>query len=716
MSMTYKHAAFAKSGYGRTLLANTAGKVTIETAPACSCAECQPLVNASGNGKAKGPNPLKLDPTRTGMLRKRFEKEWNRRLEALRKSLWQLVVEEDALGLTVESVRNVYCKTGKGGGKDPTCSKGSGKSKGEKKPRQRKPVEMVRVFHGTSNDLVNSILKEGLLMKTPSLEHYPDMESQPTGVYISTDGRIAASWGEETAYLAGGKEKGVTFVVFEAEIPKEWMEPDYGVIGLDAYRVKQDIPPSMLKRVLFARDPKGRNRAMRWWTVKRGKLVENLAGYVKIYVAIVADGEPVDNAWCPTGPGGGKDNSCPPRSGGVKVMDVTDFGRGDADDEYLYHVTPSAGKIVESGRLQQGRQTMGQGFYRSYSQGKVFLTERSAVRFWVDRIEEHLESQYDDPPPLQVVRIPKSKLKGKTKDDEVGTRDATGRKSYYLDEPLDLTDNAWCPTGEGGGKDNSCPPKRGGSGKEQEHGQPARGTGADQAGDGELDAPPIRADGRIELTHWSQRPGIRELDPSRHGTGLPGAESARKEADPKNWINRTYYGIGVGQPGGYQKEVGLGQVKYTTSVEPGELYDLSRDPDDLFLGIPCTGNIVSCWEKAVQKAGYKGYWVKSSMGLCAAVFEPLPIEKEDNPRAARKADTQGAAKVLRNAGGKKPSPAKLMEHLGQEVDQLTVKEILGHLGYSEVEAHMQSVIILGGSDRTLPTSEFAKRLHREMNR
>lgn len=45
-------------------------------------------------------NPLRLDPTRTTMIRRRFETDMKRRFDKFKRALWSLVVEEDAFGLT----------------------------------------------------------------------------------------------------------------------------------------------------------------------------------------------------------------------------------------------------------------------------------------------------------------------------------------------------------------------------------------------------------------------------------------------------------------------------------------------------------------------------------------------------------------------------------------------------------------------------------------
>lgn len=58
-------------------------------------------IRASGftGNQRRSANPLRLDPTRTTLIRKRFEAELMRRLDKLKRAIRQLVVEEDAFGL-----------------------------------------------------------------------------------------------------------------------------------------------------------------------------------------------------------------------------------------------------------------------------------------------------------------------------------------------------------------------------------------------------------------------------------------------------------------------------------------------------------------------------------------------------------------------------------------------------------------------------------------
>lgn len=74
----------------------------------CTC-EHIAIVNAERPGartRAVRSNPLKADPTRTLMLRLRFQREFTKRLDALKGKINQLVVVEDAFGLREKPLFN----------------------------------------------------------------------------------------------------------------------------------------------------------------------------------------------------------------------------------------------------------------------------------------------------------------------------------------------------------------------------------------------------------------------------------------------------------------------------------------------------------------------------------------------------------------------------------------------------------------------------------
>lgn len=142
--------------------------------------------------------------------------------------------------------------------------------------------------------------------------------------------------------------------------------------------------------------------------------------------------------------------------------------------------------------------------------------------------------------------------------------------------------------------------------------------------------PPVE-NGRITLTHYSNKPGLTVLQPYNYGSGLAGREAGRKVADKKNWIDRTYHGIAVGKPGGYIKEPGLGRYKYTSSVPAKDIYDFTGDPDKLYKKADdWFENSTSMYEKAIKQHGYTGYWVNHpSLGLVAATFNEIEPSKEE---------------------------------------------------------------------------------------
>jgi hypothetical protein len=155
--------------------------------------------------------------------------------------------------------------------------------------------------------------------------------------------------------------------------------------------------------------------------------------------------------------------------------------------------------------------------------------------------------------------------------------------------------------------------------------------------DGELVAPPVSTEGRITLTHFSSRPNIERIDPSFYGQGIRGAEGQRAQARPETWIDRTYYGVAPGIPGGYRKESGLGSETYTTSVDARLMYDLQADPESL-----AETPDLNETERAIRDAGYSGYWLKHpSLGLVAASFDPLEVEAKKGPSARARLKTNG---------------------------------------------------------------------------
>lgn len=149
--------------------------------------------------------------------------------------------------------------------------------------------------------------------------------------------------------------------------------------------------------------------------------------------------------------------------------------------------------------------------------------------------------------------------------------------------------------------------------------------------------------GRVTLTHWGKRKGLKALDPGKWGENWEILTSSEKAAIGEA-PNRTYYGLSVDEgPWGYEAEYGLGPNRYETSIPLNQLYDFAADPEGLtakaeaLLEDETDDRRALFYEAAIQQAGYKGYWVHDKgMGLVAAVFEKLPVKPvvetfEQNP-------------------------------------------------------------------------------------
>ena len=107
--------------------------------------------------------------------------------------------------------------------------------------------------------------------------------------------------------------------------------------------------------------------------------------------------------------------------------------------DYLYHVTAAHNLegIADHGLRSGGSSSFGGG-YAGHAQGRVFLAERDAVRCWWGKIEdlvEHHSEGRDIIPELQVpvvLRVRKAPLKRLLTDDELGSRDCIGGKSFFI--------------------------------------------------------------------------------------------------------------------------------------------------------------------------------------------------------------------------------------------------------------------------------------------
>lgn len=151
--------------------------------------------------------PLKLDPTRTGLLRKGMVRAIEERFNKLRRLL-----KEHLRGMTL----NTFCPTGPGGGVDPTCS-----------PKNLSPTQIIKRAG-----------EVGTWLKAQAGKLFKKLEARygrKTALAIFTSGQVLA-WGATAAGAAAGIPVVVPSVAAMlpgaamAEVAKQvGQTPDYAV-------------------------------------------------------------------------------------------------------------------------------------------------------------------------------------------------------------------------------------------------------------------------------------------------------------------------------------------------------------------------------------------------------------------------------------------------------------------------------------------------------
>ena len=139
---------------------------------------------------------------------------------------------------------------------------------------------------------------------------------------------------------------------------------------------------------------------------------------------------------------------------------------------------------------------------------------------------------------------------------------------------------------------------------------------------------------RLELRHYGHH-AHDVIDPSKHGTGLAGAESARKKAYPKLWVDRSYWYLPR-----TSKEAGVGDVLHKATVPVKSLYDYDKDDKDFYgqavnqnkwkyapLDDQAHQNVA---EGLIKKAGYLGCTGRIGSGKAAALFYPVKTGEDVN--------------------------------------------------------------------------------------
>lgn len=140
-------------------------------------------------------------------------------------------------------------------------------------------------------------------------------------------------------------------------------------------------------------------------------------------------------------------------------------------------------------------------------------------------------------------------------------------------------------------------------------------------------------DGFVPLNHWSRFDlSGQSIDPRKYGTGYAGEEKVRRTSYPKDWLNRSYFGLA-----GYSKEQGLGKFKHTVEVSADRLYDIEADPLNLrdeaaSIAAKKYGKFdekagTTIFERLINEAGYSGYFSRTHK--IAAAFKAVQSSGRD---------------------------------------------------------------------------------------
>ena len=137
----------------------------------------------------------------------------------------------------------------------------------------------------------------------------------------------------------------------------------------------------------------------------------------------------------------------------------------------------------------------------------------------------------------------------------------------------------------------------------------------------------------MPFVHYSSKPGLTELDPSKYGTGMKGAE-ARRLADAPDIKDRSYFYVDKGA-NTMRPESGVGGNKYQGKASG--IYNLAQDPQGFIEGTREASNNpylaqqgiiqrdkdlhTNNVERAIKDAGYSGYHT----GDTGVLFNKTPV-------------------------------------------------------------------------------------------
>jgi hypothetical protein len=193
----------------------------------------------------------------------------------------------------------------------------------------------------------------------------------------------------------------------------------------------------------------------------------------------------------------------------------------------------------------------------------------------------------------------------------------------------------------------------------------------------------------VMLTHYSNKPDLKVVDPAFYGTNDLGDDAkrtlTRKDGNP----SRSYFYLG--KPGDVLPEERVGKYAYTATSD--KLYDLAKDPLKLYRGSsPAALNQL---EKDIRANGYEGILGRNAAHPTAVLFEKkavtrAPFDKLNasisaSGMLARKAITYFGDFTNRIGGDWSKTASLIAKSTKPALSAKTAGKLAGHLANGNVE-------------------------------
>lgn len=219
----------------------------------------------------------------------------------------------------------------------------------------------------------------------------------------------------------------------------------------------------------------------------------------------------------------------------------------------------------------------------------------------------------------------------------------------------------------------------------------------------------------VNVTHYGTAGSLGQLDASKYGSGIRGAEAARLSDAPADIKNRVYFYLTPEDGSLPKKEGGLGPHVYQTALS--NMYDLSKDPAHIFdqiKGIKDQAERNNALEMAIVKAGYDGY-VAKAMNMAVVLGQNVPVEYKGTDRKfSRSFDDKfwkwfGESTVANNNG----EPKVMYHGTARDFEQFNPKQadaifVTDQPGFAHDFAGSSQVWAATHADETMTPEQLAK--------